>query len=305
MRSFGRCLALLGVIGVWAAGSLAPAQIQLSVRTENRNNFLLYERVDLLVSVTNMGEEPLVLDNDDAHSWLTFLVSRHAQHNFPIRPEHSSKFPTLTLKPGENQTLRINLTPLFSFREEGDYRASAVVNLPTQSQIISEPVPFTVCKGNKVWSQSRPVEQKNLVYSLIRFSPNPESTSLYLRVESPDDNVVLSNLALGRLASLIDPDALFDPRGNLHVLQPIALGTYLYTRADSNGKILDQRLFKSTSVQDISGPLRIPPRLTKLNDGNVFVAGGVIEAPNAPREKLSEAQAQAVKKNSGPGDSLQ
>lgn len=97
------------------------------------------------------------------------------------------------------------------------------------------------------------------------------------------------------MVAFIDPDVLFDPKGNLHILQPIALSTYLYTRADTNGKILDQRIFKTFH--------EIPPHLTKIEDGNIFVAGGLEEDPNTPREKLSEAQ--GVKKETIPSSSAQ
>jgi len=279
------------------------AQIQVSAQTE-RTNFLLYERVDLLVNISNIGDTDLVLNNEENHSWLSFLVSRHSSKiDYPARPERDSNFRPLTLKAGESKALRINLTPLFSFREEGEYKASAVIDLPGQGQIISQPVPFTVLKGRQVWSQVRPVDGIQRTYSLIRFSPKPDITALYLRVEAPDENIVYANISLGEVVASVDPEVLFDPKGNVHVLQPVALSTYLYTRADSDGKILDQRIFKSAGMRDATGIQNVPPRLAKLNDGNVFVSGGMAENPNTPRERLSDAQ--GIKKPTAPETSAQ
>lgn len=292
MRSFGQFLAMVGAICFWAASSHAMAQIEVMAQTE-RSNFLLYERVDLLVSITNAGNADLVLNNDEGHPWLSFLVT--TKKRMPIRQERRGDFQPLNLKAGENKTLRINLTPLFSFREEDNYQASAVIDLPGQGEIISQAVPFTVLNGRKVWSQQRTVDGTQRIYSLLRFSPKPDSTQLYLRVEEPDENIVDTNLALGEVVAFIDPDVLFDPKGNLHVLQPIALSTYLYTRTDLTGKILDQRIFKTFH--------EIAPHLTKIEDGNVFVAGGLEENPNTPRERLSEAQ--DVKKTAAPSASMQ
>lgn len=290
-----RWLAAFGVLWFVAAGSQAMAQIQVTAQTE-RTDYLLYERLDLIVTIQNMGDTDLVLDNNEGHPWLSFLVSKHAQHNhLPVRQERKGDFEPVNLKVGESKTLRINITPYFSFREEGDYEAAAVVDLPGQGQIISDSAPFTVLDGRKIWSQSRPVDGSQRVYSLLRFSPQPDHTKLYLRVEGPTENIVYANLALGEMASYVDPGVQFDPQGNIHILQPVALGTYLYTRADQDGKVLHQNIFKTFH--------EIPPRLAKVEDGNVTVVGGLQENPNAPRERLSDAQ--DVKKPASQNGSMQ
>lgn len=277
-----RHLAALGVLCFLATGTLATAQIQVSVQTA-RTDFLLYERVDLLVTLANAGESDLVLDNEEGHPWLSFLVSKH--NRLPVRPEREGTFKPVTLKVGETKTLRVNLTPLFSFRDEGNYTAAAVIDLPGEGQIISDSAPFEVLPGHTVWNETRPVDGSERDYSLVRFSPKPDLTMLYLRVEDPSENIVFANLALGEVVAYIDPEVFFDPQGSIHVMQPIAMGTYLYSRADPDGKIVHQGIFKTFQT--------IPPRLTKLDDGNVIVLGGLEENPNTPREKLSDGQKEA------------
>ena len=294
-----RCLPVFGALFL-AATSLATAQIQVSVQTQ-RTDFLLYERVDLFVTVENIGGTDLILDNKEGRPWLSFMVSKHGRVNdFPVRSERQSNPAPLTLKVGESKTLKVNLTPLYSFREAGEYRASAVIDLPGEGQIISDPAPFTVLKGRTVWSQVHPADGSERTYSLISFAPTIDTTELYLRVEDPADNLVYANLALGQLVASTDPGAYFDPAGNLHVLQPVALGTYLYTRADPDGKIIHQTIFKS-APEPGSGADLVPPRLMKTGDGNVVVLGGLEENPNAHRERLSDSQ--GVKKAAAPTDS--
>jgi hypothetical protein len=274
-----RCLALLGVLGLLLAPSLARAQIQVSAQTE-RTNFLLYERVDLLITIENIGGTDLVLDNNEGHPWLSFLVSKH--NHLPVRPERESSFAPVSLKAGAQKTLRVNITPLFAFREEGQYQVETVIDLPGAGQMISSPVPFAVMRGKTVWTQQKPVDSTERTYSLIRFSPDANTTRLYLRVEDPAENLVYANIGLGDLVAYVDPEVNFDPKGNLHILQPVAMETYLYTRTDPDGKILDQNIFKTYQ--------KIPPHLAKVEDGNVTVAGGLEEDPNVPREKLSDTQ---------------
>lgn len=278
-------LAVLGALCFLFTGTLAPAQIRLSAQTE-RTNFLLYERVDLHITVSNAGENDLILDNTEGHPWLSFLVSKH--NKLPVAQERKSAFNPVTLKVGETKTLTVDITPLFSFREEGDYTAAVVVDLPGAGEVVSDPVPFSVVRGRQVWTQTRPVDGSERVYSLIRFSPSNELTRLYLRVEDPSENTILTNLALGDVVAFIDPEVFFDPQGFLHVMQPIAMGTYLYTRTDQAGKIVHQSVFKSSPVPGVMGT--VPPRLTKLEDGNIIVVGGREEDPNAQREILSQGQ---------------
>jgi hypothetical protein len=277
-----RLLAAIGALCFLVSGSLAHAQIQVSAQTA-RTDFLLYERVDLIVTIANIGESDIILDNSEGESWLSFLVSK--KNRLPVHPERQSTFKPVSLKIGETKTLRINLTPLFSFREEGDYSAQAVIELPGAGQIVSGSVPFTILRGRTVWSETRPVNGGQRVYSLIRFSPTPNTTNLYLRVEDPSENVVLANLALGEVVAYIDPEVFFDPEGNLHELHPLAMSTYLYTRADPSGKILHQGIFKTFQA--------VRPRLAKVEDGNVIIQGGMEENLNAPRETLSEGQKEA------------
>jgi hypothetical protein len=148
--------------------------------------------------------------------------------------------------------------------------------------MISTSVPFTVMEGRVVWTQQRPVDTSERTYSLVRFSPDANTTRLYLRVVDPAENLVYANIALGELASSVDPQVNFDPKGNIHVLQPVALGSYLYTRADPDGKIMVQDVFKTYQ--------QIRPQLYKVSDGNVTVMGGLEENPNTPQERLSDAQ---------------
>jgi hypothetical protein len=288
-----RYLAAVGALCFLATLSPATAQIRVSAQTE-RSDFLLYERVDLLVTIANAGENDLILNNNEGHPWLSFLVSKH--NRLPVRQERDSTFKPIYLKVGETKTLRVNLTPLFSFREEGDYTAEAVIDLPGEGQMISDSVPFQVLRGRSVWSQTRPVAGSERIYSLVRFSPESDITKLYLRVEDPSENIVYTNLALGEVVAYIDPEVFFDPQGAIHVMQPIAMGTYLYTRADPDGKILHQSIFKTFQT--------IPPRLAKMEDGNVTVVGGLEEDPNMPREKLSEGQKSAEGPMAKPPDPL-
>lgn len=279
-----RYLAALGLLFSLATGSSALAQLSIDARMDRDGaDYLLFERVDMLVTLTNTGESDLVLDNDGSHPWLSFMVCKH--DTLPVRPERQAFFKPLTLKQGESKTLRVNLTPLFSFRDEGEYTAQAIVSLPGSGDMVSQEEPFTVLRGRKIWSEQRPVAGAERTYTLLRFSPRPDKTELYLRVEVPSDNVVLANVGLGPIEAYVDPQVFFDPQGNIHVLHLLSMSTYLYTRADPSGKIEHQGVFKTFQ--------EVPPRLRKMDDGNIYVAGGLEETPDMAHESLLAGQRDA------------
>lgn len=288
-----RLLAAIGALWLFATALPALAQLQVSAQTQ-RSQFLLYERVDLLVTILNNSGTDILLDNNEGRPWLSFLLTRHTGPNYmPVRQERQASFQPLTIKAGETKILKINLTPLFSFRSEGDYRASAVIDLPGQDQILSDFVPFSVTTGQTLWSESRPVDGSQRTYSLIRFVPSSDRTEIFLRVEDPSENIVYANIGLGEMVSLVTPEVFFDPEGNLHILHPFALGSYAYTRTDPDGKIQLQRVFKTA--------MEIPPRLHKMDDGNVIVLGGLEQNPDQPREKLSTGQVGASQPSASGG----
>jgi hypothetical protein len=276
-----RFLAALGLLGFLASASPAFAQVSVGAQmSQERSSYLLYERVDMLITVTNTSASDIVLDNGEGHPWLSFVVCKH--NTMPVRPERQAFFKPLTLKVGESKTLRVNLTPLFSFREEGAYTAQAVVELPGAGDLVSQEVPFNVLRGHLVWSEQRPVDGSQRTYSLIRFEQKPDLTELYLRVEDPAQNIVYSTTGIGPMEAFVDPQAYFDPDGNVHILHLISMSTYLYTRADTEGKVAHQGVFKTFD--------EIPPRLRKMDDGSVYVAGGLEETPDMVRETLSAGQ---------------
>jgi hypothetical protein len=276
-----RLLAAFGLLVFFA--SFSPVLAQVSVNGQmsgGRSSFLLYERVDMLVTVTNTSGGDIELDNGEGHPWLSFVICKH--NTMPVRPERQAFFKPLSLKAGESKTLRVNLTPLFSFREEGNYTAQAVVELPGAGDLVSQEVPFSVQRGRLIWSEQRPINGAQRTYSLIRFEQRPDLTELYLRVEDPAQNVVYATVGLGPMEAFIDPQVFFDPQGNVHVLHLISMSTYLYTRADAQGQVMHQGVFKTFE--------EIAPRLSKMDDGNVYVAGGLEETPEIARESLAAGQ---------------
>ena len=164
------------------------AQIQVVAQT-SRSNFLLYERVDLLVTVTNIGENDLILNNDEKrHPWLSFLLSKHVQQNYmPIRQERDSNFAPVTLKAGENKTLPVNLTPFSPSREEGEYRVAAPSSTCRgRARLFLITFPSMCSRNQNLEPDASGGRFRTHLFSRSVFLPDSDTTELYLRVENPD-----------------------------------------------------------------------------------------------------------------------
>jgi hypothetical protein len=254
------------------------AQLKVGAQL-GRGNYMLYERVDLNVVLTNSSDSDILLNNDDG-PWVRFLVTDH--QGLPLASEGKATFPAITIKAGETKTVAINITPLYAIRQVGVYDASAVVNLPGKGDIISPPCRFQVLEGRKVWSETRTMDGSTRQFSLFSFAPLPDRTYLYLRVDSPDDNAVYANYYLGNIAAAVPPEVRLDAKNDLHVLQCIAMSTYLYSRTSPEGKVLHQSVFKTFHEQ--------APHLQELDGDAIVVAGGLEETEENSPDHLSDAQ---------------
>jgi hypothetical protein len=271
-------LILAALISLFTSAS-ALAQIQVNLEAK-RTTYLLYEAVPVTVTLGNTSEYDLVLRTDGHHPWLSFLMTRVSDGN-PVRADQTSDFEPVTIKPGESKSLTINLTPLHAFREVGQYKVRAVVELNGQ-QYLSAPYSFTVTNGQQIWTATKPYQGTEITYSLIRFTPHIESTFLYLRVEDTKENLVYANHKLGEVVAYNPPQSLFDASGLLHILHNQGQGTYHYVRIDPHGQIQAQMNYASFNQST--------PMLRKTEDQSIMVQGGRAENEFTARERLSAAQ---------------
>lgn len=270
-------LALLALIFSTLSGF---AQLQMSLEGE-RTNYLLYEPVNLRLTVTNQSESDMVLGNEGGKQWLSFLLLR--SDGTPVHPDRGATVDRVLLKQGQTKAIMVNITPWYAFREPGEYKVRAVIDLPGQEGLMSPMFQFTVARGQKIWSETRSVEGGERIFSLIRFAPYVDHTYLYLRIENEKENTVYCSYPLGEIIAFTAPQTAFDAAGNLHVLHVNGQSSYCYSRVEPNGAMAAQMNYLSTRDN--------MPRLNHLEDGAVLVAGGVRQQEDAPREKLSEQQA--------------
>jgi hypothetical protein len=258
-----------------------PAWSQLNITLElERSNYLLFEPVNAKVTVYNNTGFDVALTSEPGRSWLSFYMTR--RDGRPVLPDHPGEFPTDKLKAGEARAWVINLTPLMSFRDLGEYKVRAVLDLPGQGQIMSSQSQFGLNKGQTVWTQARAVEGSERNYALVRFASSPSSTQLYGRVEDVKENVVYATVPLGEVVAMTDPEAYFDKEGRWHVLHVVGTFSYRYSRLKPDGAVEFQDNYSASGNDS--------PKLVQLKDGSVLIQGGRAESETKPRAKLSDTQ---------------
>ncbi|MEM1158198.1 MAG: hypothetical protein AAGH72_08085 [Verrucomicrobiota bacterium] len=273
MKSFG-----LLAIG-WA--TLVSGHAQLSVSLEStRDTFLLYEPMEFNVRLQNLTGSPIALQDHPVHkrSWLSFQIFGSSGEK--IGPTGNGSLPPQVLKPGESKTLQVNITPLYKIRSTGQYDIRANVNIAGGQSFITGSIRINVGKGEVTWVRDINVDGVKRTYSLIRFLDQSKS-SLYLRVEEVDKNLVYSTTRLGEIVGFTTPDVKFDSDGKIHLLHVSTSALHRYSRLTRNG------ILEYQEDRQVAG---MAPALIETDDGGVQLAGGFNTRKQVKRKKLSEDQ---------------
>jgi hypothetical protein len=265
---------------LWMAVSLmvtlvfASSQTQIGIQLD-RDQFLLYEPIPVKLTILNNSGSPLNISGD----WLSFMVT--LPDGSGIRKDNKLSIEPLQLESGSRKTIVINITPLYSIRDVGQYLLQGVIEV-NGVQYVSRTVAFNVANGQKVWSETKPVNGVQRTYSLYRFSPTSTNTQVFVRVEEPDENKVYATYSLGDMVSFIQPETKFDQEGNLNVLHPKGQGAYQYSRISVSGKLEHRADYQASS--------KSRPTLVLGEDGLVMVQGGQSMLGRPKRIRLSQGQ---------------
>jgi hypothetical protein len=273
--------ALFGFCGVCLMGSLWADVVDVMVENE-RPQYLLYEPLKLRVTLTNNSGQDLVFQDqgDDGRHWIDFIVTNESSKAL-IHRDRPGSVPQLLLPPNQSRSLEINVTPLYAMRESGPYSIQTVVQVAGR-EFVSAPIGVTLINGHVIWQEKRTVDGSLFTYSLLRFTPTPEATFIYIRVEDEAENLVYTTQRLGEIVTFTDPQTSFDSDGNLHIMYVAGKAVYRYTRVSAKGAVEAQDTF--SSVNDSQ------PHFFTTKDGSVLVQGGRKEDASTRRELLSEAQ---------------
>lgn len=255
-------------------GGSAFGQIQVDLRLA-RLQYIAYEPVVVTVGITNLAGRDVDLRDVSGQPWFGLEVTgQDGQIIGPIKTGATQ--PPLKIEAGKRVTQKINVTPLFQVHDFGTYHVRAHIYFADLSKYFYSPAKvFEVTDARPIWQRTVGVPEDTAgpgdvrTYSLLsnRF---PDHTSLYVRVEDKDRGIVYATYSLGRIIAFDEPHAELDRSNQLHVLFCGAPRAWAYDRIGLNGELLSHASFMETKTR---------PRLVHANNGDVKVAGGLMEAP--------------------------
>src|SRR5947209_2447464 len=220
MTKIGLCSVafLFTGVSIWA---------QVSVEVVfDQDQFLRGEAIKAGVKITNLSGRKLHFGADD--EWLTFtvesrdgaVVSRIA--DVPVRGEFE-------VETASRATRKLNLQPYFNLNQTGRYAVTASVRIREWDQSKrSEPKPFYVVEGAKLWEQvfgvvkpaagetNGPPEVRK--YSRQQVNYLKEHLRLYLRISDESGARIFSTVPVGQILSFSRPEPQIDKFSNLHLI---------------------------------------------------------------------------------------
>ncbi len=259
----------------WVMGLILTATVHAEVGVQvsfERSDFLLFEKLEARVKITNQNSEPLDMGRMSGDKpWLEFYVTTTEDEEIE-RSEKAWTPPPLHLMPGEVKSLTFNLLPWFLIRETGQYRVVAeVVN--RGKAFSSNPVKFSVVNGPSIWQQeyTAAADPKDAsktmrprLYSL-HVHRVKQAPVLYLRIQNPEAHRVYCTAPLGDIVNYGDPKARVDRKGNVHVLHQSGTRLFTYSEYSPAGKSIQTRYFSNISST---------PAMVATSDDETMIVGG-------------------------------
>ena len=283
-----RSLLILIVAFLGLVASL-QAQIQVELKI-GRRFYLAYEPVVATVTITNMAGRDVLLQDAEGQKWFSFTIVNGDGSPVGPRDLHYQVSPLL-VPAGQSLKRTVNLNELYPVNDFGLYRIRASVYFADMHKYFSSSlVGIEISEGKLAWQQvvGVPEGQEGAgsfrVISLLTFRL-PKENQLYVRIEDRDAGIIYCTHAVGRILIAEEPQVVLDRQNQVHILQLVGQRVWAYTRIGLNGEILEQTSYNQ---------LKASPHLKKLENGNVMVAGGQVEAPKpatglpAAVQKLSD-----------------
>jgi len=265
-----KTLFVLGLAVLAFFRAAAQVTVELSL---DQNEFLPSESIPLAVKITNRSGQQLHLGADA--DWLTFNVE--ADDGFVvIKNAEVTVTGEFDLETSQLAIKRVDLQPYFSMTKPGRYRVIATLHIKDWgAQLASNPKPFDVITGAKLWAQdfgvptgtnTAPDARK---YTLEQANYLKQQLRLYVQVSDTAEATVYKVSALGPMVSFAHPEAQVDRQSRLNVLWQTGAQMFSYAIVNPDG---------SVAALDFYDNFFSRPRLTVNDDGDVVVLGGTRRA---------------------------
>ncbi|MFM1547883.1 MAG: hypothetical protein ACKJSG_00650 [Lentisphaeria bacterium] len=261
---------LLAIAGLPLTGL---GQIAVTVSTDS-NRYIQYEAIDVKVTLRNYSGETLSFNRDSEISGeLKFRIQDKDKNLLEPLSQSFNPAVGLVLPPGTTRELSLPINQFYDLQDDKEYELVARIgHRRLRDQYESKPCRFRVNSGSRVWHQqvgspSRSPEEAIAVRDVsINMFDGERGDLFYLQIE--DKNLVYAVIRLGPRVQGIEPQAEVDALNQVHVLVQIAPELFRYRMIDLDGKVTQSKLYTIG---------RVMPKLIRDPDiGRVMVTGGKV-----------------------------
>lgn len=261
-----------------AAMLLLPASAQVEVQlTPNRTDYVAGEGVGLSLTISNHTDTPLKLQDANGRPWLNIILTQRGMSG-PVIPKEKSGFPPVTIAPGSQHTVPVNLRDKFALDMPGAFRAVATILLPDgRTTYTSNRALFNITTGGCV--RSFPIQSRGRRLEMsVRLVRTAKQEGLFGQVVDMDTKRAVGACYMGRYMNFMQPRVLMDGSQNLHVLCQSTPDFFTYSVMNNRGQRLSYQVYRRAPG--------VPVDL--VNTGKGFRPVGLI--PYDPKEEAKKAK---------------
>lgn len=262
-RSLRTAFAAVFCLLAFAADGSAAVSAVLRVETSmDELEFLRGEDIYLTVRVRNSGSTIFVVDDygDYLRNKIS-IVMRDAANFRLVAPiagpsEVALAVRQLTVPPGTERTIRVNLASLYDFSRHGRYQVTVLLQRGEEEYAQSRTIAFSIVEGIEIVSARNALgsnESRPLRFALLYWERSKRQ-DLFLRISDPaNHNRTVGFVSLGPVVRVSEPTMTFQGTSAVTIVQQTGRDHYARTVIDTS------RL-----------PLRVTSREDNLLSGEAF-----------------------------------
>ena len=221
-----------------------PASAQVEVQlTPNRTDYVAGEGVGLSVTITNHTDAPLKLEDANGRAWLNILLTQRGMSG-PVIPKEKSGVPAVTIGPGSQRTISLNLRDKFALDMPGAFRAVATILLPDgRTTYTSNRALFNIITGGTV--RAFPIQSRGRRLEVsVRLVRTAKQEGLFGQVVDMDTKRAVGACYMGRYMNFMQPRVLMDGSQNVHVLCQSTPEFFTYSVMNNRGQRLSYQVYR-------------------------------------------------------------
>ncbi len=221
-----------------------PASAQVEVQlAPNRTDYVAGEGVGVNLTITNHTDAPLKLADTNGRPWLNIILTQRGM-NGPVIPKERIGAPPVTIAPGSQRTVSVNLRDKFALDMPGAFRAMATILLPDgRTTYTSNRALFNITTGGAV--RTFPIQSRGRRLEMsVRLVRTAKQEGLFGQVVDMDTKRAVGACYMGRYMNFMQPRVFMDGSQNLHVLCQSTPDFFTYSVMNNRGQRLSYQVYR-------------------------------------------------------------